>query len=237
MLRGVKTWALAMAIGAIALPAGAAVIINSANSGYNFEVDYTGQVNGSSTDQIGALASFTFTGVTNNGLTYNFGYSLTNNSTVDSRIRSFGMDTTGTVTSLSSTGIYDTAETDGHFPEGLGNRDLCFIATGNGQCNGGPGGLTSNPDQTGTGSFSLTFAQVMESISFDNFAVRFQSINPGLNGGGTSGVGLGSLVDSGGGPVSTAPEPATWLMMLGGFGLVGFALRRRRERALLPQIA
>jgi hypothetical protein len=28
--------------------------------------------------------------------------------------------------------------------------------------------------------------------------------------------------------VSTAPEPGTWVMMLGGFGLVGGALRRRR---------
>jgi len=29
--------------------------------------------------------------------------------------------------------------------------------------------------------------------------------------------------------VNTIPESATWLMMLAGFGAVGFALRRRRQ--------
>lgn len=31
-------------------------------------------------------------------------------------------------------------------------------------------------------------------------------------------------------PVSFAPEPATWAMMLIGFGLIGWSLRRRRDR-------
>lgn len=30
--------------------------------------------------------------------------------------------------------------------------------------------------------------------------------------------------------VGTVPEPATWLLMIGGFGMVGFALRVRRPR-------
>jgi hypothetical protein len=30
---------------------------------------------------------------------------------------------------------------------------------------------------------------------------------------------------------AVVPEPATWAMMIGGFGLVGFGLRRRRELA------
>ncbi len=36
----------------------------------------------------------------------------------------------------------------------------------------------------------------------------------------------GRLVSDGAG--ATVPEPATWAMMLGGFGMVGFAARRRR---------
>jgi len=32
-------------------------------------------------------------------------------------------------------------------------------------------------------------------------------------------------------PVSPAPEPSTWAMMLGGFGAIGVGLRRRRNRA------
>ncbi|NJC33302.1 hypothetical protein GGR88_000776 [Sphingomonas jejuensis] len=31
------------------------------------------------------------------------------------------------------------------------------------------------------------------------------------------------------GPVGAVPEPATWAMMIGGFGLVGSAMRRRRQ--------
>lgn len=39
-------------------------------------------------------------------------------------------------------------------------------------------------------------------------------------------------------PPPSVPEPATWTMMLAGFGATGFALRRkRRSKALLAQIA
>jgi hypothetical protein len=37
-------------------------------------------------------------------------------------------------------------------------------------------------------------------------------------------------------PGGGVPEPATWAMMLMGFGATGFAMRRRR-RVLLPQVA
>ncbi len=33
------------------------------------------------------------------------------------------------------------------------------------------------------------------------------------------------------------PEPATWAMMVLGFGAVGFALRRKRKLALISQLA
>jgi hypothetical protein len=32
-------------------------------------------------------------------------------------------------------------------------------------------------------------------------------------------------------PVSVVPEPSTWMMMILGFGVIGFALRRRRKAA------
>jgi len=32
--------------------------------------------------------------------------------------------------------------------------------------------------------------------------------------------------------VSAAPEPATWMMMIGGFGVAGVAMRRRRRETL-----
>lgn len=37
-----------------------------------------------------------------------------------------------------------------------------------------------------------------------------------------------------GGDVGKVPEPATWAMMLGGFGLLGGAVRSRRSRAAQP---
>jgi len=227
----------AMAFVPMAAPAAGAVVVDSGNTGYSFVMDYAGYVNEAWTDQVSALADFVFDGVTNNGLTYNFSYTMTNDSIVDSRIRSFGVDTSGTVTSLSATGAYSYTDQDGQFPVGLGRLDLCFIATSNGSCTGGPGGLSSNPDETGTGTFAITFSQVMEAVTFDNFAVRFQSINPTVNGS-SSGIGIGALVDGGGsGNPITAPEPGTWLMMLGGFGLIGHAMRRRMVPARLPRIA
>ncbi len=36
---------------------------------------------------------------------------------------------------------------------------------------------------------------------------------------------------------SAVPEPATWAMMLIGFGAVGYSLRRRRSAGALPQVA
>lgn len=36
------------------------------------------------------------------------------------------------------------------------------------------------------------------------------------------------------GMMSDIPEPATWLMMLAGFGVIGFAIRRRRALSVQP---
>lgn len=205
------------------VPAVAAVTINSADIGYSFTLDYGGQVNAQPTDQISALGFFTFSGLSPDGLTYLFDYSLQNTSAVNSRIRSFGFTTTPNILAASSSGTYQYASygSSQQFP-GISDMEMCFTPTSNGQCNGGPGGLSSG--QTGTGSFALSFAQPIEAFVFDDFAVRYQSINPGLNGGGTSGVGQGSVVQSE--TVSAAPELATWAMMILGFGLIGVAMRR-----------
>lgn len=63
-------------------------------------------------------------------------------------------------------------------------------------------------------------AQVMDSVTMDDFITRFQSIR-GVPAG-TSGI--GSQVEGGGNPIS-ATEPATWAMLLLGFGLVGSMMR------------
>jgi hypothetical protein len=227
-MRSLKVAAVAaLMFAASAVPALSAVVINAANTGYQFQIDYTGQVNGSTTNLVGGLGSFTFTGVSNNGLTYNFGYSMLNDSSVSSRLTSFGLNVDPNATGAQSTGYFASTNFNNNFPEGFGVVDVCFESDTNGNCTGGPGGLTQN--QTGTGTFALTFASVMNQVSLDQFVTRFQSINPTVNGS-SSGIGIGALVNGGGGggdPI-VAPEPGTWLMLLGGFGLVGWAVRRRK---------
>lgn len=45
---------------------------------------------------------------------------------------------------------------------------------------------------------------------------------------GDNGEVAGSNIEISRDPVPSAPEPATWAMMVGGFGLIGGAMRRRR---------
>ena len=55
----------------------------------------------------------------------------------------------------------------------------------------------------------------------------------------SSGTGYGATANSGAILITNppVPEPATWAMMLAGFGATGFAMRRTRRKNLLAQIA
>lgn len=227
---GFRSLFVAAAIWAAAGQAPAAVLINSSNVGYSFTTDYTGLVGSGSTTLVGGLSSFTFTGLSNSGLTYNFSYSITNDSSVSSRLTAFGFDVDPNISGASSTGTFASANLNNNFPSGIGKVDVCFEADSNGNCAGGSAGL--NAGQTGTGSFALTFSQVMASVSLDSFVTRFQSINPKINGS-SSGVGIGSVVSDNGGGSSNpivAPEPTTWMMLMTGFLLIGAMMRRSQAR-------
>ena len=225
MMSLVKTAAVAaIMFAATAVPALGAVIVNSTNLGYSFTVDYVGQVGGNTTPSVSALGTFTFNGVTNGGKTYNFGYSFNNDSTTTARLSGFAFNTNPNPTGAAVTGAFNNSNLSGNYPEGYGTVDVCFTDGGGSCAGGGSGGFFQG--NTGTGNFSLTFAEVMNSVSFDSFVTRFQSIS-GVSGG-TSGIGLGSVVQ-GNTPI-TAPEPATWAMMLIGFFGLGGALRASRRR-------
>ena len=222
-MRLVCRLAFALAIAAGVTPAKAALFVNSDALGFSFVVDYAGKVNGATTNLIGGVGSVTYTGLSDGGRTYNFNYTMKNDSSVASRLTSWGFNVVNAAAEADkSTGFFGSANLNNNFPEGVGNIEVCFEADANGNCTGGSGGLIMN--QTGLGTFSVTFANAMASLTLADFTARFQSINPTINGS-SSGVGIGSVVATNGVPVS-APEPTSWLLMLAGFGLIGRALRR-----------
>ena len=77
------------------------------------------------------------------------------------------------------------------------------------------GSLASLFGSLGGGSMAFT---LNDATPFDNF----YDFTRGVDGG---------LIDVGTGPVvqPAVPEPATWIMMLMGFGLIGAAMRRKRQ--------
>jgi hypothetical protein len=69
-----------------------------------------------------------------------------------------------------------------------------------------------------------------ESYGVDNLVVRMDNVPTSTGGTGNTG-GSGNTGGTGGtdNGVGAVPEPATWMMMLTGFGLIGAACRRRRS--------
>ncbi|MDB5685581.1 MAG: sorting protein [Rhizorhabdus sp.] len=239
-MKSVK-WAIVATLAALGAmsPVMGAVIIDSEKTDFTFNIDYLGQVKGEEAKEIGALGSFTFTGLSEDKLTYNFNYSITNDSKAESRLRSFGFNEVSSagIAKATSTGAYAYADLDVNYPEKAGRMDICFASTENGSCTGGKDGLNSG--ETGKGTFALTLEKAVSSLALDDFIVRFQSIDPKINGG-DSGVGFGSVVGSdvgSGDVVSPAPEPVTWAMMILGFGLIGATMRQRRDLRMPAMIA
>jgi hypothetical protein len=165
----------------------------------------------------------------NSGGLFTFAYSLTNTSNLalnpEADITSFGFEDIG-VTALDGdalTGFFTNLILGGQGPGPFNSIDVC-LNNSNGQGNGcsGPNGVST----VGSGTFSLQYDSALTSLVLGQFGVRYQST--GLDG---EGSGTGTEI-----PPPGVPEPATWAMMLLGFGAVGYAVRRRR-RTHLPQVA
>lgn len=226
--------AIAAAALTTALPA-AATTWTSAQTGAAFlqSVTFNGIIEG--VEQAGLSAQIDYTLNSVSGNTWTFGYKVTNTSTspIDaSRISLFGFDVTpDALSSAALTGIFDVVAS-GQVPQPNlhpdGALEFCYKTDGNtNNCTGGTGGGVDF-GQSAIGTFSLVFNSAPGSVSFLNHLVRYQSISaiPGVTLEGDSAIGLP------GGP-PPVPEPATWAMMIIGFGAAGVMIRRaRRQHAL-----
>ena len=229
MRRILMTALAGAAIAAVATPATAAVIVVGGGSQpINQAFVGFGGTPAVNIPQLTATLGLAFTGTSNSGLTFNFNYTVDNTSSVVSTLTGFGFNVNPDITGASSTGLYQFVNTSSNIPN-LGTVDVCFNAKSSGSCAGAGSGATGLLPSGGlaTGTLALNFGQVYQSIDLTNFYVRYQGIQ-----------GITGVTSAIGRPVTPpVPEPATWAMMLLGFGGIGMAMRRGRRAAKLPQLA
>jgi hypothetical protein len=121
---------------------------------------FNGFADGQTIQDLTAATTLTLTGIT--GTSYNFNYSVTNTTSdpVNSRISSFGFNTSPNATSATSTGTFGNALVGGQAPEPVQERRRLLQVGGSNSCSGS-GGLTDG--QTGTGTLTLSFASARPS--------------------------------------------------------------------------
>lgn len=218
-----------------AVPAAAAnlisspIAVTSGDVGKSFTYSFDGFVNGNVQTGLGATATFTLKGVAGNVWTFE---ALFDNDGPDDgvtgRISGFGFDGNPEIVDADYiSGPFTGVVLNASFPQIGGQTSIDFCFTANNNCNGGGGGGIDNGNSA-IQEFTLGFtANPTNSVTFDNFVIRWQSIAGSQFGdsGIGRGTGTGGFDGGGGGDV---PEPATWAMLLTGFGMVGFAARRRR---------
>ena len=233
MLRKIITAAaLGVAI-ATATPAMAAITINpdgSANIssgtsvGDGFTVNFDGSEAGSIIAGLSSSLTLTFAGISGNNYVFNYLLANTSSSpTTSSAVTAFGfnVDPNALLASSTVTGAF-TVVSSGQVSQGY-NLELCFKNGNNNNCAGSPGNQGVNMGSSGSGTITLGFSSLPNSITLSDFLTRYQGVD-----------GSGSAVGT---PVAAVPEPATWGLMLLGFGAIGFSMRRKRRSVRLAQIA
>ena len=209
-------------LGAIALSMAAASAANAAITLDASDINDTQTINFSGmagtpvvpVPELMASLDLTLTSIVGNDWFFNYGVS--NDSSITARLAGFGFNTDPQLSGATVTGTYNIAGS-GNVPI-FGAVDVCFKDGGgtNNCAGGGSGGIFDG--LTGGGTLKLSFSAPTQSLTLDNFVVRFQSIDTRYVESG-SGIGIETAV----------PEPGTWMMMLLGFGIVGGMMRRRKD--------
>ena len=224
--------ALASLALASAAPTSAAIVSYNGtnyNPGDVITIFFDGFTNGAVVPGLTSTLTLTFNNVNAAG-DYVFTYALTNTSNgtlqPSSEVTAFGFNTNPNPdvanSSITSTAVDPDDRLTGISSGSISNGTSVEICgTGGPNC---AGGGSNGPDlgETSGGQFILAFLGADPgTVTLSGATVRYQST--GLTG---SGSAIGRPTTP---PV---PEPATWAMMLLGFGAVGFALRRRGRNSI-----
>lgn len=231
--------AATLAATTLSSPVIAQVSLTSADINNPFTISFNGFVDQGGTIITGLTSELTLTltsigaGDVAGDTDWTFTYSLANTSgspLTGAVVTAFGFDSSLPVdlSTSSVTGTYGIIS-DGQISQGSGfDVDICAKNGQDNNCAGSPGNTgVAMGDPAGTGTLVLEVASLDSLLTLSDFTVRYQAITGPE---GTPGSAIGQEV-----PV---PEPATWAMMLLGFGATGYSMRRtRRRKVLLEQIA
>jgi hypothetical protein len=184
-----------------------------------------GEATGQTDSALGSQLTLTFDGKSTNsggGTSYTFDYVIANQSLAAStaRVTAFGFDIAPLASfDLAKTTVVNGGTYDMVSSGSLANNSLNFCLKNgqNNNCGGSQGGPA--PGTSGAGTFTLFFDTPTNSISLSGIEDRYQGIT------GQPGSAEGFITRV----VPPVPEPATWAMMLLGFGGISVAMRRRRQ--------
>jgi hypothetical protein len=230
-----KNTALAMAslvVLATATPASAAVTINAGGSTTTLNplqsatFNFNGISDGNVVSGLSSSLLLTLTSQTANQTVLGFTLSnLSNSPITSSMITAFGFDVAPDILNAAITGAIFTGIGSGNIANAR-DVEVCFTAGGGSNCAGaGSGNLGLAQGSSTSGSITLNFSGDASNITLSDLAVRYQAM-----------VG-GTATSATGGVVPSVPEPATWALMLIGFGAIGYSMRRGRRTDFLAQAA
>lgn len=196
--------------------------------GSSFSLTYDGSSDGNTIGELTSDIMFTLTGTTGDSYTFDYLVANTTSGDLTSNVSGFAFNTDPDISGASSTGDYSFNVIDSKYPNGIGSVDVCFKSADSNSCAGNGGGVSEG--STGSGSFTLNFDQIVESISLSDFLIRYQGITGAGNV--TSATGTGTVTSSTGTSTSSGgtPVPEPGMLGLFGAGLIGLGLMRNRRR-------